>query len=40
MSDNSGKARSSRYRDIATGLQKDIRLGSYPVGNLLRPKPS
>src|SRR5882757_9645511 len=35
MSDNSGKARSSRYRDIATGLQKDIRLGSYPVGNLL-----
>lgn len=40
MSDNPGKdnpvkARLSRYRDIATRLQKDIRLGTYPVGDLL-----
>lgn len=35
MSDKPGTARASRYRDIATGLQKDIRLGSYAVGNLL-----
>ncbi|QPF84452.1 GntR family transcriptional regulator [Bradyrhizobium genosp. L] len=35
MSDKSGKARSTRYRDIATGLTKDIRLGTYAVGNLL-----
>ncbi len=35
MSEKSGKARSSATRDIATGLQKDIRLGTYAVGNLL-----
>ena len=28
-------ARSTRYRDIASRLQKDIRLGRYDVGNLL-----
>ena len=27
--------KSSRYRDIAAELQKQIRLGRYPVGNLL-----
>jgi GntR family transcriptional regulator len=27
--------KSSRYRDIATELQKEIRLGSTPVGELL-----
>ena len=35
MSEQPDRARSSRYRDIATGLQKDIRLGTYAVGNLL-----
>ena len=35
MSEQPERARSSRYRDIATGLQKDIRLGTYAVGNLL-----
>jgi GntR family transcriptional regulator len=35
MADKPPRARSSRYRDIATGLQKDIRLGTYAVGNLL-----
>jgi DNA-binding GntR family transcriptional regulator len=29
------KRRSSRYRDIAAKLQKEIRLGHYPVGELL-----
>src|ERR1700682_6172054 len=27
--------KSSRYRDIAARLQKEIRHGTYPVGNLL-----
>ena len=27
--------RTSRYRDIAAELQKAIRLGAYPVGDLL-----
>jgi GntR family transcriptional regulator len=35
MTDKQGKQRSSRYRDIATKLQKEIRLGKYPVGDLL-----
>src|ERR1700761_8918558 len=35
MADRPAKPRSSRYRDIATKLQKDIRLGRYPVGELL-----
>jgi GntR family transcriptional regulator len=29
------KPKSSRYRDIATRLQKEIRLGKTPIGNLL-----
>src|ERR1700716_1463604 len=29
------KRKSSRYRDIATELQKEIRLGTTPVGELL-----
>jgi GntR family transcriptional regulator len=29
------KTRSSRYRDIAAKLQKEIRLGNHPVGELL-----
>jgi GntR family transcriptional regulator len=28
-------ARSSRYRDIAAKLKNEIRLGNYPVGELL-----
>src|ERR1700748_478712 len=35
MAARSATPRSSRYRDIATKLQKDIRLGRYPVGKLL-----
>jgi GntR family transcriptional regulator len=35
MADRPRKPKSSRYRDIATRLQKQIRLGKYPVGNLL-----
>ena len=35
MSEQPDRARSSRYRDIATGLQREIRLGTYAVGNLL-----
>src|ERR1700710_1487028 len=35
MADKPRKPKSSRYRDIATWLQKEIRLGKYPVGNLL-----
>src|ERR1700744_506264 len=35
MTDKQGKQRSSRYRDIATKLQKEIRLGNYPIGDLL-----
>jgi DNA-binding GntR family transcriptional regulator len=35
MADTPGKLKASRYRDIATKLQKDIRLGTYAVGNLL-----
>ena len=35
MADKPRKPKSSRYRDIATRLQKEIRLGKYPVGNLL-----
>src|SRR3982074_1179569 len=27
--------KSSRYRDIAAELQKEIRLGSYPIGKML-----
>jgi GntR family transcriptional regulator len=35
MADSPGKRKSSRYRDIAARLQKEIRLGRYPIGNLL-----
>src|SRR6185312_8500032 len=35
MAPKTSKPRSSRYRDIATRLQKDIRLGKAEVGNLL-----
>jgi GntR family transcriptional regulator len=35
MVDKPGKQRSSRYRDIAARLQKEIRLGRYPIGELL-----
>jgi DNA-binding GntR family transcriptional regulator len=35
MAPRTPKPRSSRYRDIATKLQKDIRLGKAEVGNLL-----
>src|SRR5450631_4719201 len=35
MAANSEHRKPSRYRDIATELQKQIRLGSYPVGKLL-----
>ena len=35
MAADASKPRSSRYRDIATRLQKDIRLGKVEVGNLL-----
>jgi len=35
MADKLRKPKSSLYRDIATRLQKEIRLGKYPVGNLL-----
>ncbi|HTO62151.1 MAG TPA: GntR family transcriptional regulator [Bradyrhizobium sp.] len=35
MATDKPKPRSSRYRDIATRLQKDIRLGKVDVGNLL-----
>src|ERR1700709_2144818 len=31
--------KSTRYRDIAAELQKEIRLGSTPVGELRRPEP-
>ena len=35
MAARASKPRASRYRDIATRLQKDIRLGKVVVGNLL-----
>src|SRR6201747_1741629 len=35
MADKPRKPKSSRYRDIATRLQKEIRLGKYPIGDLL-----
>jgi GntR family transcriptional regulator len=35
MADSPGKRKSSRYRDIAARLQKEIRIGRYPIGNLL-----
>src|ERR1700679_125259 len=35
MTDRPGMPRSSRYRDIAARLQKEIRLGRYPIGKLL-----
>src|ERR1700733_16092714 len=35
MTDRPGMPRSSRYRDIAARLQKEIRLGKYPIGKLL-----
>jgi len=35
MSDRGERRKSSRYRDIAAELQKQIRLGDYPVGKLL-----
>src|SRR6201993_4333742 len=35
MLDKSKKRRSSRYRDIARKLQRDIRLGTYAIGDLL-----
>ena len=35
MAAKTTKPRSPRYRDIATKLQKDIRLGKAEVGNLL-----
>src|SRR5258708_39187659 len=35
MADRQKNRKSSRYRDIAAELQKEIRLGTYPVGKLL-----
>lgn len=35
MADRPRKPKSSRYRDIAARLQKEIRLGKTPIGNLL-----
>ena len=35
MIDRPDHRKSSRYRDIAAELQKEIRLGSTPVGELL-----
>jgi len=35
MADKPRERKLSRYRDIAARLQKKIRLGEYPVGNLL-----
>src|SRR6201986_4082315 len=35
MADKPAKPRPPRYRDIATKLQKDIRIGRYPIGKLL-----
>jgi DNA-binding GntR family transcriptional regulator len=35
MLDKTEKQRSSRYRDIARKLQRDIRLGTYAIGELL-----
>jgi GntR family transcriptional regulator len=35
MTDKGEQRKSSRYRDIAAELQKKIRLGIYPVGELL-----
>src|ERR1700760_1510976 len=35
MTDKPAKQRASRYREIATRLQTDIRLGRYPIGKLL-----
>ncbi|HEY2248965.1 MAG TPA: GntR family transcriptional regulator, partial [Bradyrhizobium sp.] len=35
MAAEARKRKSSRYRDIAAGLQKDIRLGRYDIGKLL-----
>src|SRR5438034_6671175 len=35
MTDKPEHRKSSRYRDIAAELQKEIRLGTYPVGRLL-----
>src|SRR6266702_4115925 len=35
MADKPGNKRPSRYRDIATRLQKEIRLGKVAVGDLL-----
>ena len=35
MADKPGNKRSSRYRDIATRLQTEIRLGKVAVGDLL-----
>src|SRR3989441_11254073 len=35
MTDKPDNRKSSRYRDIAAEWQKEIRLGTYPVGKLL-----
>jgi DNA-binding GntR family transcriptional regulator len=35
MAPEARKRKSSRYRDIATKLQRDIRLGRYDIGKLL-----
>src|SRR6202035_5356020 len=35
MTDKSKHRKSSRYRDIAAELQREIRLGTYAVGKLL-----
>jgi GntR family transcriptional regulator len=35
MAEKRAKPRVSRYRDIATRLQKESRLGTYGVGDLL-----
>ena len=35
MTDEGERRKSSLYRDIAAELQKQIRLGAYPVGKLL-----
>src|ERR1700688_3951035 len=38
MAAKKAQRKSSRYRDIATELQKQIRLGATPVGQLLPPE--
>ncbi|MEI9924132.1 MAG: hypothetical protein WDN50_11945 [Bradyrhizobium sp.] len=40
MADKPRERKLPRYRDIAARLQKEIRLGKYPVGDYCRPKPN